>query len=232
MTITEYAPVSSVVCVCVALSYVHASLLITPQLRWFAVDDFARLELFIKSCPLYANNFYHHVLVVLSYLGLYIYVFLSAVAAYDRTVFHRLGWLGILITEVVVSYTTPEPVVPSTYTTPVCAPHAPHTPARAVALTTFAAMYYALHELFIGGRSRFWFIAMCAWLLAVIYLSMLAQVELHLHTVDEAVQGGALGVMSGVLTGAIAFGIVQPHFRAPAVQKLTRWSCLDSRNFG
>jgi hypothetical protein len=200
------------------------------QLSWFAVDDFWRLELFIKDCDKYHGDLISQILVLMSYCGLYVYVFLCVVAIYDRSLFHVIAWSGILLTEMLMSVITPASGGSQDLYS-VCNPHTEGTPCRSTGLVAFVCAFYMLFEVWLGDRQLTAFIIQIIWYFFFLILASVAQLRLFIFNIYEVLLGVVIGGLCGILLWLLTILLVLPYYQSKPVTCFKRWLFVHEKRF-
>ena len=195
------------------------------QYGFFAVESFPRLEAFIVDCDAYEHMLSDQFMVLMSYNGLFVYMFLLITAVYDRTLFHVMAWCGIVLTEC-LSTATEALLWETQQTYSDCNPHSVRVPCRGVALVTFCITYYLLYRIVAGDKSFVYVVMQFGGQCVFLFLTGLSFVWLHLADALELVMGFMVGVLSGVLMSVLLMGYCERMRERKCMEVCHRIMCL------
>lgn len=174
------------------------------------LDYSGRLEQYFLDCPNYTGDAWHQLLMFISYTPIFLYVFITVISFYDRSLFHV--WLGtccFVVELLVMACHYGLPRVHNRWAN--CPPHTYDVPAQGLAIVCAVVMIYVvytLHErLPLGGLLVRFF-----WFAFLVSSNTVATYALRINNSREILMGAMLGTLTGAVFAAVLMLVLIPSW--------------------
>jgi len=199
-------------------------------MKFFLLEQFNRLELFIKECEIYEASWAEKVAVVMTYNALFVYIFFGITAVYtNRTLFHYLLWTGFTLTSIGVTAASEwlpmgslTPAVCSQTGITVCAE------ASILAYVLLFFFFYHLNHVESGwGYTGFLFLM----LMVMGMTSFMSLLVLELFTMEEIGVGSIIGAVVAIFMSLIGLCFMEPIFEKGGLRGVASKLHLDTDTY-
>lgn len=183
-------------------------------MRWYPLEIFDRLELYMLECPEYRGDVFEKILVLMTYSPMFCLVFFFLTCFYvTRTVFHYLLWTGLSLNTLTV--TLVGVFMPRGNLTPAaCTQHNGKTVSEDAAIMAYILLFFFLFHLnhaytgWIKTSALFVFFAISA------IVHFFALLELQLYNMDEVGIGAVIGCIWATFVSIISITLVEPNMNS------------------
>jgi len=200
------------------------------MLPYLLLESVHRLSLFVASCTEFESTLVSYIVVLVSYSGLFTYVFMMVISVYDRSAFHVTVWSGVFLTE--LAATGAELWVPrhSNFNTP-CNPHDFDVPDRGMAIVVYVVVFYLVYDIAYGSSALFISSIRFIWMITLVLGTGFADLYLRLHNIREIILGALVGATTGALLSIIAVFLLVPNYNHQSMDRVKGLFMIRGKRF-
>ena len=186
-------------------------------MRFFALDTFRRLKMFIVDCPSYEDTYLQQVAVFFSYSAWYTYIVVFVLAIYDRTMFHVVITTGLFVNAVAVwAVDTYLPFhTESGAHLAGCAQHNERMVSPETSVCGFVAVFFLVWDVYNGSPTLWVNTATYAWLLFYVMLTSASLYISSMYRIEELYVGLTVGATTGAIFAMISTLFIVPNWDTP-----------------
>jgi len=200
------------------------------MLPYLLLESIHRLSLYVADCSEFKPSLISYIVVLVSYSGLFTYVFMLIISVYDRSAFHVTVWSGVFLTELAVSGAEMWMPKHFNYGT-VCNPHELDVPDRDMAIVSYVVMFYMLYDIAYGSNAILVSSVRFMWMITLVLGTGFADLFLRLHNIREILTGAIVGALTGAMLSMIAVTILVPNYNTRAMDGVKGLFMLHGTKF-